>query len=89
MCLVFHAFVLTRTMCSLSLQKGKKKSTDLRALAESWGCKVLSLNELLKELRKLKPLPKKEDTSKKSAGDKGSSSLLHIHVLQPGSYLRQ
>ena len=54
-------------------QKGKKKSADLRALAESWGCKVLSLSELLKELRKLKPLPKKEDHSKKSPVVKGNT----------------
>ena len=50
-------------------QQGKKKksSTDLRALAESWGCKVLSLSELVKELRRLKPLPKKDDVTKKNA----------------------
>ena len=55
-------------------QKGKKRSTDLRALAEGWGCKVLSLSELLKELRKLKPLPKKESPSKKSPVVKGNNN---------------
>ena len=55
-------------------QKGKRRSTDLRALAEGWGCKVLSLNELLKELRKLKPLPKKESPSKKAPVVKGNNN---------------
>ena len=55
-------------------QKGKKRSTDLRALAEGWGCKVLSLSELLKELRKLKPLPKKESPSKKTPVVKGNNN---------------
>ena len=54
------------------MQQGKKKSTDLRALAEKWGCKVLSLTELLKELRRLKPLPKTDEPKKKTvASTKG------------------
>ena len=55
-------------------QKGKRRSTDLRALAEGWGCKVLSLSELLKELRKLKPLPKKGSPSKKAPVVKGNNN---------------
>ena len=35
---------------------------DIVTLAAGWGCKVVQLGELLTELKKLKPLPRKEES---------------------------
>ena len=43
-------------MVQLSRGRGGRKA-DLRTLARQWGCKVVTLDELLAELKKLKPLP--------------------------------
>ena len=48
-------------------------------MAESWGCKVLSLTELVKELRRLKPLPKKDEISKKNAPAAKGKKLAKLH----------
>ena len=37
-------------------------------MAKSWGCKVISLDALLAELKRLKPLPKKGGKIKASCG---------------------
>ena len=42
-------------------QKNTKK-VDIVAMATGWGCKVVQLEELLAELKRLKPLPKKEES---------------------------
>lgn len=43
-------------------QKNAGKKVDIVAMAAGWGCKVVHLEELLAELKKLKPLPKKEES---------------------------
>ena len=35
---------------------------DIVTLAAGWGCKVVQLGELLAELKKLKPLPRKDES---------------------------
>ena len=35
---------------------------DIVTLAAGWGCKVVQLEELLAELKRLKPLPRKEES---------------------------
>ena len=52
-------------MLQLSRGRGGRKA-DLRSLAQQWGCKVVSLEDLLAEIRRLKPLPSSE-ASKPSA----------------------
>lgn len=53
---------------------GSKKSGDVVSMAKSWGCKVFSLETLLSELKKLKPLPK-------SAGEKSRAPCGRVHGL--------
>lgn len=43
-------------MLQLSRGRGGRKA-DLQALAQQWGSKVVTLEELLAELKRLKPLP--------------------------------
>ena len=65
-------------------------------MARKWGCKVIALNDLLKELKKLKPLPKKEERNGRGNG-KGMgvcymfvsrfmiSRIVCVHVCQINS----
>lgn len=53
------------------LKQGGKKSVDILEMAKSWNCKVVTLTELLKELKRLKPLPKREETSSRVGKGKG------------------
>lgn len=43
-------------MLQLSRGRGGRRA-DLHSLAKQWGCKVVTLEELQGELKKLKPLP--------------------------------
>ena len=43
-------------MLQLSRGRGGRKA-DLRSLAQQWQCKVVTLDQLLAELKRLKPLP--------------------------------
>ena len=43
-------------MLQLSRGRGGKKA-DLLSLAQQWGSRVVTLDELLAELKRLKPLP--------------------------------
>ena len=43
-------------MLQLSRGRGGRKA-DLQALAQQWGSKIVTLEELLCELKRLKPLP--------------------------------
>lgn len=49
--------------------RGGRKA-DLRALAQQWGCKVVTLDELLTEIKKLKPLPPASKSSDTKSQDK-------------------
>ena len=60
-------------MLQLSRGRGGRKA-DLEALARQWGCKVVTLDELLTELKRLKPLP--SATSKSCDEDSQHNSEL-------------
>ena len=46
----------------LSLQKQKgKKAVDVLKMADEWGVKLLTLEQLMAQLKKYKPLPKPEE----------------------------
>ena len=60
-------------MLQLSRGRGGRKA-DLEALARQWGCKVVTLDELLAELKRLKPLP--SATSKSCDEDSQHNSEL-------------
>ncbi|CAI8009008.1 Protein DBF4 homolog B [Geodia barretti] len=50
--------ILTRSQQMLQLSRGRGgRKADLQALAQQWGSKVVTLEELLGELKRLKPLP--------------------------------
>ena len=51
-----------RVLFAAQKQKNTGKKVDIVAMATGWGCKVVQLEELLAELRRLKPLPKKESS---------------------------
>ena len=63
-------------MLQMSRGRGGRKA-DLKALALQWGCKVVTLEELLAELKRLKPLPSrgKPGTTDSESGNKSESQL--------------
>ena len=66
-------------MLQLSRGRGGRKA-DLQALAQQWGSKVVTLEELLAELKKLKPLPSAAVPPTSSSG-RGSSGESADYVL--------
>ena len=56
----------------LLLQKQKNVTkVDIVAMAKEWGCKVVYLDELLAELKKLKPVPQNSKVKKIAKGERG------------------
>ena len=79
-------------MLQLSRGRGGRKA-DLQALAQQWGSKVVTLEELLSELKRLKPLPStatadSSDTSTCGRGSRGLS-ILYIKTVVHFDFLSQ
>ena len=62
----YRSRALARTHVPALLSTAQKqknaKKVDIITMATGWGCKVMQLEELLAELKRLKPLHKKEES---------------------------